>query len=77
MYETLLLVFQSKAGVVESPCCCCVAHLGSGLNYVQDLGMGEMENVLDKPSVEPHNKIRVVGEPAMHILKSNGREGVA
>ena len=33
--------------------------------------------MLDKPSVEPHNKIRVVGEPAMHILKSTRREGVA
>ena len=33
--------------------------------------------MLDKPSVEPHNKIRVVGNPAMHILKSIGREGVA
>ena len=33
--------------------------------------------MLDKPSVEPHNKISVDGEPAMHILKSTGREGVA
>ena len=33
--------------------------------------------MLDKPSVEPHNKIRVDGEPAMHILKRTGREGVA
>ena len=33
--------------------------------------------MLDKPSVEPHNKTRVVGEPAMHIMKSTGREGVA
>ena len=33
--------------------------------------------MLDKPSVEPHDKIRVAGKPAMHILKSTGREGVA
>ena len=32
--------------------------------------------MLDKPSVEPHNKIRVAGDPTMHILKSIGREGV-
>ena len=39
--------------------------------------MGETYNALDKPGVEPHSKIRVAGEPAMHILKSTGREGVA
>ena len=33
--------------------------------------------MLDKPIVEPHDKIRVVGKPPMHILKSTGREGVA
>ena len=33
--------------------------------------------MLDKPSVEPHDKMRVAGKPAMHILKSTGREGVA
>ena len=77
VYETLLLVFQSKACVVESHCGCCVVHPGLGLNYVQDSGMGETYNVLDKPSVEPHNKIRVAGKPAMHILKRTGREGVA
>ena len=33
--------------------------------------------MLDKPSVKPHNKIRVAGESALHILKSTGREGVA
>ena len=33
--------------------------------------------MLNKPSVEPHDKIRVAGKPAMHILKSTGREGVA
>ena len=33
--------------------------------------------MLEKPSVELHNKIRVVGKPTMHILKSTGREGVA
>ena len=52
-------------------------HPSSGLNYVQDLEMGEKYNVFDKPGVEPHNKIRMVGKPAMHILKSTGREGVA
>ena len=52
-------------------------HPGLGLRYVQDLGMGETYNMLDKPGVEPHNKIRVAGKPAMHILKSTRREGVA
>ena len=33
--------------------------------------------MLDKPSVEPHNKIRAAGESALHILKSGGREGVS
>ena len=33
--------------------------------------------MLDKPSVEPHDKIRVAGKPAIHILKSTGSEGVA
>ena len=33
--------------------------------------------MLDKSSVEPHNKIRLAGEPAMLILKIIGREGVA
>ena len=32
---------------------------------------------VDKPSVEPHDKIRVAGKPTMHILKRTGREGVA
>ena len=70
-------MFQSKAGVVESPYGCCVVHPGSGLSYVQHLGMGETYKGLDKPSVEPHDKIRVAGKPARHILKSTGREGVA
>ena len=39
--------------------------------------MEETWNVLDKPSVEPHNKIRVPGEYVVHILKCTGREGVA
>ena len=30
-----------------------------------------------KPSVEPHNNIRVASESALCILKSTGREGVA
>ena len=62
---------------MESPRGYYVVHPGSGLSYVQDLGMGEMYNGLDKPSVEPHDKIRVAGKPTMHILKSTGREGVA
>ena len=33
--------------------------------------------MLDKPSVEPHNKIRATGESALCSLKSTGREGVA
>ena len=33
--------------------------------------------MLDKPSVEPHNKIRVACEFSLHILKSTGREGVS
>ena len=32
--------------------------------------------MLDKPTVEPHNKIRVDVESALHILKSTEREGV-
>ena len=52
-------------------------HPGSGLSYVQDLEMGETYNVLDKPSVEPHNKIRVASESSLHILESTRREGVS
>ena len=37
--------------------------------------MEETKN--DKPGVEPHNKIRVDGEPTLHILKSTRREGLA
>ena len=55
----------------------CVVHPCFGMNSIQDLRVGEMQNVLDKPSGEPHNKIRVVGESAMHILKRTGREGVS
>ena len=33
--------------------------------------------MLDKPSVETRNKIRVAGKIGMHILNSTGREGVA
>ena len=33
--------------------------------------------MLDKPGVEPHNKIRVASESALHTLKRTGREGVA
>ena len=33
--------------------------------------------MLDKPSVEPHNKIRVAGEYSLHIFKITGREGVS
>ena len=33
--------------------------------------------MIDRPSVDPHNKIRVAGEPSRHILKSIGRESVA
>ena len=33
--------------------------------------------MFDKTSVEPHNKIRVAGELATHILESTGREGVS
>ena len=51
-------------------------HPDSSLSYVQDSRMGETWNVLDKPSMEHHDKIRVAGKPAMHILKSTGREGV-
>ena len=70
-------MYQSESCGVVSPFGCCVVHPGPGLNYAQELGMGETQNVLDKPSVEPHDKIRVVGKPVMHILKSIGREGVA
>ena len=54
-----------------------VVHPGLGLNCMQDLRVEETLNVLDKTSVEPHNKIRVAGKTAMHILKSIGMEGVA
>ena len=30
----------------------CDVHPGLGLNYMQDLGVEEMRNGLDKPSVE-------------------------
>ena len=33
--------------------------------------------MLDKPSVEPHNRIRAAGKSALHVLKSTKREGVA
>ena len=59
------------------PMVCYVVHLSLGLNCMQDLGVEETLNVLDKPSVEPHNKIRVDGESTLHILKRTGREGVA
>ena len=52
-------------------------HPGLGINCMQYLGVEEMRNGLDKPSVKPHNKIRVAGKSALHILKSTGREGVA
>ena len=58
-------------------CLHCVVHPGLGLNYMQYLGVEDMYNVLDKPSVEPHNNIRVAGEYALHILKRTGREGVS
>ena len=31
---------------------CCYVHLGLGLNCMQDLGVEEMPNGLDKPSEE-------------------------
>ena len=63
--------------MVESHCGCYIVHPGLGLSYVQVLGMGEMYNVLNKTSVEPHDKISEVSKHAMHIPKSPGREGVA
>ena len=33
--------------------------------------------MIDKPSVEPHNKIRVASESSLQILKRTGREGVS
>ena len=59
------------------PLACCDVHPGFGLNYIQELGVEEHRNVLDKTSVEPHNKIKVASEYTMHILKTTGREGVA
>ena len=50
---------------------------GFGSECTQDLGVEEMRNKLDKPSVEPHSKIRVAGKSALHILKSIRREGIA
>ena len=42
VYEVLLLTFQSKSYVVESPYGYCFVNPGSGLNYAQELVMGEM-----------------------------------
>ena len=56
---------------------CYDVHPSLDMNSMQDLGVEEMLNVLDKPGVEPQNKIIVAGESFMHILKRNGREGVA
>ena len=49
---------------------CCDVHPSLGLNYMQDLVVEDILNVLDKPIVEPHNKIRGSSESTMHILKS-------
>ena len=51
-------------------------HPGLGLNYIQVLGVEEIRNKLDKPSVEPHNKIRVASKSTLHILKRIGIEGI-
>ena len=59
------------------PLVCCDVHPSLGLNYMQDLGVEETCNVLDKTSVELHNKIRVLSESTLHILKSTRREGVS
>ena len=58
---------------------CCDVHPVLGLNYMQDLGVEEMPNGIDKPSVERKltKKIRVVGESSMHALKRARREGIA
>ena len=45
-------VLQSESYVVVFPCGCCDVHLGLGLNCMQYLGVEEMPNGLDKPSVE-------------------------
>ena len=37
---------------------CCDVHPGLGLNYIQDLGVEEMRNGLDKPSAE-RNLIKI------------------
>ena len=56
-------------------CCDCAPWFRYELYAI--LRSEDIYNVLDKPIVEPHNKIRVAGEYFMHILKRNGREGVA
>ena len=45
-------MLQSEACVVVSPCGCCYVNPDLGLNCMQDLGVEETLNGLDKPSVE-------------------------
>ena len=54
----IVYLLQSEASVaVFFSMFICVVHPGLGLNCMQDLGVEETSNVLDKPSVEPHNNI--------------------
>ena len=57
---------------------CCYVCPGLGLNSMQDLGLEDTLNGLDKHSVERNltKKIRVVGESSMHTLKSSVMEDI-
>ena len=55
----------------------CIVHLGLGLNYIQVFGLEETMNKIDKPSVEPHNKVTMDSKYAFHILKRTEREGIS
>ena len=46
------LCYSVNPYVVVFPMVCCDVHPGLGLNYMQDLGVEEMPNRLDKPSAE-------------------------
>ena len=46
------MFLQSEACVTVSPFGCCYVYPDLGLNCMQDLGVEEMLNGLDKPSVE-------------------------
>ena len=57
---------------------CCDVHHGLGLNCMQDLGVEEMLNGIDKPRAEePHEKVRVASKYSLDSLKRTRRKGIA